>query len=288
MNRHIIDTTLFVTDLDGTLLDDCSRVTPEASSILNRLTDHGVKLTCATARTPATVTPLLSALKSDVPAIVMTGASMWDRQRLRYLSPSFMTPEVATEAAATCRIHGINPFIYTLSGSGNGPMEVYHNGTMTPAESRFVRERRHLELKRFVLGSPAGLAPYLEGTIMMFAMGPVDKIFAVADRLRDEIDCSVSAYIDIFGADTGILEVFQAGVSKAEAIKRLAADMGRERIVVFGDNLNDIPMMEIATESYAVAGALPQVKAAATASIGSNLNCAVPRHIATLCDIPLL
>lgn len=142
-------------------------------------------------------------------------------------------------------------------------------------------------LKHFVLDSPRGLEPYLEGTILMFAMGPVDKIFTVADKLRAGVDCSVSAYIDIFGADTGILEVFASGVSKAAAIKRLAARMGRERIVVFGDNLNDIPMMEIATESYAVDNALPEIKAIATATIDSNLTGAVPRHIATLCDIPL-
>lgn len=286
MNKALIDSTLFVSDLDGTLLDDCSRVSPETASMLNRLIAEGVKFTCATARTPATVTPLLSAIKSDVPSIVMTGASLWDRHRLSYISPRLMDRDVAREVVAIARENGINPFIYTLGGD-DCRMMVYHNGLMSRGEQRFVDERRHLDLKHFVLDSPRGLEPYLEGTILMFAMGPVDKIFTVAAKLRGGVDCSVSAYIDIFGPSTGILEVFGSGISKAAAIKQLAAGMGRERIVVFGDNLNDIPMMEIATESYAVANALPEVKAAATATIGSNLHSAVPRHIATLCDIPL-
>lgn len=51
--------TLFVTDLDGTLLGSDSRVSTRSAQLLADLTEAGVMITAATARTPATVDPLL-------------------------------------------------------------------------------------------------------------------------------------------------------------------------------------------------------------------------------------
>lgn len=281
--RHIRDT-LYVTDLDGTLLDDCGRVSPRAIRILNALIDRGVMFTCATARTPATVQPLLRALHHSIPAVVMTGASMWNLNRQRYISPQLLPAAAAEAVARICREAGINPFIYVLD-EREAHLTVYHNGACTRGEQRFIDERRHLPLKRFCLDSKLGLEPYIPGTILIFAMGPKDVVFEAAERVRATVDCSVSAYVDIFGEDTGILEVYHPGVSKAATIQALASKLGVKRIVAFGDNLNDIPMMRIADEAYAVANALPEVKAVATEVIGSNLTDAVPRKIASLCGL---
>jgi hydroxymethylpyrimidine pyrophosphatase-like HAD family hydrolase len=54
---------------------------------------------------------------------------------------------------------------------------------------------------------------------------------------------------------------------------------GADRLVVFGDNNNDLPMFRIADESYAVSNAIPAVLAAATGVIGSHDNDVVARWI---------
>lgn len=56
--------------------------------------------------------------------------------------------------------------------------------------------------------------------------------------------------------------------------------LGAERLVVFGDNHNDLPMFEVADESYAVSNAVPAVLEAATGVIGSNDEDAVACWIA--------
>jgi hypothetical protein len=66
------------------------------------------------------------------------------------------------------------------------------------------------------------------------------------------------------------MDVYCAGCSKAVAIKDVAEELGADRIVVFGDNLNDLPMMRVADLSVAVENALPQVKAEADIVIGPN------------------
>lgn len=116
-------------------------------------------------------------------------------------------------------------------------------------------------------------------TMLLFAMGPRERIFAAADKIRALRICSVSAFTDIFGEDTGILELFAPGVSKASAVQALKSQTGADRLIVYGDNLNDLPMMAVADESVAVANALPEVKAAATRVIGPNTADAVARDI---------
>ena len=74
-------------------------------------------------------------------------------------------------------------------------------------------------------------------------------------------------------------EVFAPGISKAAAVKRLAHDCAADRVVVFGDNLNDLSMMEIADVSVAVGNALPEVKRRADVVIGRNDEDAVARFI---------
>lgn len=47
-------------------------------------------------------------------------------------------------------------------------------------------------------------------------------------------------------------------------------EMGCDRIVVFGDSVNDISMFEIADEAYAVENAIDELKEKATSVIDSN------------------
>ena len=58
--------------------------------------------------------------------------------------------------------------------------------------------------------------------------------------------------------------------SKSQAIIQLKTLLGCDRLVVFGDGINDLDMFRIADEAYAVENAVPELKAAATAVIGSN------------------
>ena len=46
--------------------------------------------------------------------------------------------------------------------------------------------------------------------------------------------------------------------------------LGCGRLVVFGDGINDMDMFKIADESYAVENAVPELKAIASGTIGSN------------------
>lgn len=271
---------LFVSDMDGTLLDDCSRVSPETARILSWLGERGVMFTVATARTPATVEPLLRNTFTTLPAIVMTGAAMWNRQLQSYESRHLMDTATSEGVLNKCLGHGIHPFLYRFAEGEEGLLRVYHSRRCTSKEREFIDDRRHLPLKRFHLVDDSAVSEMpTDNVILYFAIGEREAIYEAANILRAQYDCSVSSYPDIFNQRIGIMEVFAPGVSKGRAVKELAAKAGADRVTVFGDNLNDIAMMESADRSIAVANAQPKVIQTADETIGPNTADSVARYI---------
>ena len=90
-------------------------------------------------------------------------------------------------------------------------------------------------------------------------------------RVMDE-----DAHFDIMG---WLSDIYMEGTTKALAIEQVKAATGAERVVVFGDNLNDIPMMRAADWSVAVENAYSEVKLAASEVIGLNTDDAVVKWI---------
>lgn len=277
--------TLYVTDLDGTLLGADSRLSPETVRMLNILAGAGVAVTPATARTPATVQQIFASVRQPecldaegkkvaVPSIVMTGAGLWDRGKVCFERCTLIPEEDAVRIRDIFEREALRPFVYCLSGDRF--LNVYHSESMSRREDSFYQERRHLTLKRFHLGQrPARW----DSVALFFAIGPVRIVEETTRELSGVTACAAAWYPDINMPDTGLIDLYAPGVSKAGAVRELAAALGAERIVVFGDNLNDLPMMRVADVAVAVENALPEVKEAADVVIGPNTADAVPRFI---------
>ncbi|MCM1483024.1 MAG: HAD family hydrolase [Muribaculaceae bacterium] len=273
---------LFITDLDGTLLDSDSRVPAESARILRSLSEDGAMIGVATARTPATVVPLLHDCGLRLPVIVFTGAAMWDMAHNRYVSMELLAADSVRMVSEACMRHGVGALRYTIAPDGV-MIHAYYNGPGGAApsakEQQFIDERRGLALKRFHINVPDGLTCAQDRTIMVFGIGATEAVKRVAAELTATGCYSVSCYPDIFDSSTSMIEVFAPGVSKAAAVKRLAAMTGAERVTVFGDNLNDLPMMEVADTAVAVSNAMEAVRLRADVVIGPNTDNAVARYI---------
>lgn len=274
--------TLYVTDLDGTLFDPTSSVSDESVKILNSLIDRGAMITYATARTPATVQPLLSRIRQAhtpsgraIPAIVMTGAAYWDRNPGEYVYTRFISREGTQLIREALAEENINAFEYTLGE--RGILNVYHSAKLTTREDNFYQERRHLTLKRFHLGQhPSDNEP----TVLFFGIASPEKAERLCSGLRRLGLCSPNWYLDIFNPGVALIDIYAPDCSKSFAVKDLADKLGCTRTVVFGDNLNDIPMLEVADLAVAMENADPAAKEAADVVIGPNTRPSVARFIA--------
>ena len=70
--------------------------------------------------------------------------------------------------------------------------------------------------------------------------------------------------------DKYLTNIVHSTLSKAKSLLKLKEDYVFDRLVVFGDSLNDISMFKIADESYAVSNARDELKELATQVIGYN------------------
>ena len=85
--------------------------------------------------------------------------------------------------------------------------------------------------------------------------------------LKDYYQCLFSK--DIYSQDWW-LEILPKKATKAHAILQLKEYLNCDKVVVFGDGLNDLSMFEIADESYAVENACRELKEKATGVIGHH------------------
>lgn len=269
--------TLYVSDLDGTLLNEQSVVSDRSKEILNDLTaNHNVMFSVATARTPATVESLLNGIGTSLPLIVMNGAAMWDSSSHRYVNAVSMRENAVQRICAIYENRGLHPFIYR---NHDGVLRAYHNSELLDAEKKFMKERMNSPYKNFVIGAD----PYSatgDDALIIFSMNRFERLKQVNDDIiASKIPCHTVCYHDIFNYEDGILEVYAPGVTKASAVTRLKKQVGANRVVVFGDNLNDMEMMRIADHCVSVGNAMEDVKKIADEIIGKNTDDSVARWI---------
>ena len=265
-----------MSDLDGTLLNEDSVLSGDTIAMLNRIIEElGGLFTVATARTPATVVPLMQQVHANLPFIVIGGSAMWNPVTCDYEHTRCIDDETVNAVSDVFDRHGLHPFIYRRHGS---LLYTHHCGSLSVQEERFVAARQHLPLKRFFLDDQH-YRHNADEALLIFAMNKYAVLKALATDLQAVSTCTVMLYHDIFDESEGYLEIFTAGTSKAGAIRDLARQVGADRVVVFGDNRNDIAMLQAADHSVAVVNAFPEVKAAASEVIGPNTADSVPRWI---------
>ena len=272
--------TLYVTDLDGTLLDASGKVSPLGKSLLNEAISEGAAFTVATARTPATVAPLLAGVDMRIPAIVMTGAAMWNPADGQYSNPRYLTPEAVKTLVDIYTSRGLGSFLYTLR---DDRIDIYHFGKMSPQEYEFMKLREGTPYKTFHIPPEDALHDGdlpVDNVILLFAMQEETLVCEVYDSIvAAGVSCNPLHYHDTYGPESELMEVFSPEATKGAALRRLSGDLEAKRIVVFGDQVNDIPMMREADLAVAVENAVPQVKEVADIIIGPNTDDAVARFI---------
>ena len=268
-----MDKTLYVTDLDGTLLNRQDRVSPFSISTINNLVENGMLFTYATARSLVSASKVTEGLSTNIPVIAYNGAFIIQPSTGEILSSEGFTEEERALVRDVLNTHGISPLVYSFV---NGVEKV---SWIPQNENDGIR--RYLSLRQ---GDPrfrpvAGKDALYEGEMFYFTcigekeeLQPVYEFFANDSRYR----CTIQQ--ELYRPEYWC-EIMPAKASKANAIRRLKEMWGCTRVVSFGDAVNDLPMFEISDECYAVSNAVDELKAVATGIIESNEEDGVARWL---------
>ncbi|MFC5530659.1 HAD family hydrolase [Cohnella yongneupensis] len=269
--------TLYVSDMDGTLLNDDQQINPESVRILNRLIDEGVRFTVATARSYESARALLAGLNLQLPGIFINGVFITELQSGRALESHYLSGELGRKIAGRYLEAGLNPVVYTVNSEGKS--RVYYRGVFNQSEEYYFTDRLKRESDRFQLVDDY-VACLTEKIIAVNAIETPDRLEAVYGELSGLGGCICHYGPDIYAPGYHWLEVSSERATKKQATQRLKEIFRFDKLVCFGDNLNDLSMFEAADECYAVSNAHESVKLAATGVIGSNNDDGVAKFLA--------
>ena len=256
---------LFVTDLDGTLINKDRQVTKKSEEIINELIKSGMNFTVATARTPATAVEILQNLDLKLPVALMNGVLIYDTKELKYIDIKDINIESTYKILDIFEKYNKNPLVY---GIVDNHLWVYHKEFEHAYEYNFYKERADKELKTFVKISNYKESVLKSSIINFVAFDEYEKIKSIAEEIEKIEGINVNYYKDVY-EDCYFLEAYSSEACKANGIKYLSKYINYKNVICFGDNLNDIPMFELANEAYATANATEEVKKIATGVIGS-------------------
>lgn len=256
---------LFVTDLDGTLINSKREVPKRSLEILNKLIEKGVNFTVATARTPATAVEILQNLNLKLPVALMNGVLIYDTKELKYIDIKGIEKETVNKVLDVFKTHNKNPLVYSVK---DNHLWVYHKEFENVYEYNFYKERADKKLKTFVKVEDYDGSLSDSNVINFVAFDNYEKIKAIAEKIKCIEGITVNYYKDVY-EDCYFLEAYSSEASKANGIKYLSKYIEYSKVICFGDNLNDIHMFELANEAYATANATEEIKKIATDVIGS-------------------
>ncbi|SES36747.1 Cof-type HAD-IIB family hydrolase [Salipaludibacillus aurantiacus] len=247
---------LFVTDVDGTLLNTEGRISQETKQMVNQIRQQGMDLTLATGRDPRTCQWIIEELDIIQPIITHNGASIYDPVKKTYLHYQTFDSEELSEAMKFCKKRDIYFHILTKE-------KILIEKQFVPIYEKYFPEV-------FDLSIHSNLAEVNQPIVKMALAMPESDVPSVWSNLEQQFP----GWYIVAGGEQGI-DIHRKAVNKGEGLKKLSKmlDIKLEDIVTFGNYYNDLELLEVAGTGVAVENAPEKVKNAAdrtTASCGDS------------------
>jgi Cof subfamily protein (haloacid dehalogenase superfamily) len=256
-------TRMVATDLDGTLLRSDGTVSERSRAALRAAADAGLVVAFVTGRPPRWLDVLAESTGYVGVAVGANGAVLYDVTEERIISAHLLEPAVMADIATAIRAEYPNVHFAIEYGEGFAAEPEYvHDWEINPPYDR--------------RGEP--IAEPLIADLATITAEPAVKL--LAKDHNPEADAFLAAATAIVGdratvthsSSMGLLEISAYGVTKATGLAQLAERHGvaPHEVLAVGDMPNDLPMLQWAGRSYAVANAHPSVLEVADEVIGSN------------------
>jgi len=256
---------LIVFDLDGTLLNDASQISPFTKETLALMADRDIAYTLATGRTLHSAQDIIAGHGFHLPHIYSNGVITWDPKIETLSLENLLTVAEAVQIMEATLSQGITPFITSVDQNNNH--FIYHPAVAHEAEKRL--------LKTFHIRPSANVLPIekmsSDAQITNISMlGSGEDVDAIEQRLSDKPNLISYSGPAIEGNGLKWMDIHHSNANKGTAVKQLKEKIGASHVICFGDNDNDLSMFALADECYAPANANDKVKAVASKVIGHH------------------
>lgn len=291
---------LYVSDLDGTLLNGDALLNEDVPERLNCLIDKGICFTVATARTYATVNSIMKDVNLTCPMILMNGVMIYDPVKKSCIHAEIIERDSVEYILKGRKKFGVTGFAYALSpeisedhlkseetsvtssvgrvGKSGRKMATYYEKIATKHMEKFYTKRRDLYHKPF--SKVERLEDISGEDIIYFSICYEEEVLRpFYEYLKKDERLNLNFYKDVYGDGLWYLEISHKNASKYYGIQKLRKLLHPAAITGMGDNLNDIPLFEACDRSCAVGNAHKEVKERADYILDTNLNAGVVKFL---------
>lgn len=258
--------TLFVSDLDGTLLNSNDRISEYSTSVINSLIEKGMYFTYATARSLTSASIVSEGLITNIPVIVYNGTFIINAKSDEIISSTTFTRQERKYIINLLAKHKIFPIVYSFI---NGIEKVsWTHGKENYGINNYLNKRKG-DIR---LNPVSNIYHLYDGKVFYFTcIGEKEELMPIYQELKESEHYNCVFQQELYCKEYWC-EIMPKNATKANAIKKLQKLLDCDRIISFGDAINDIPMFKISDECYAVKNATEELKSIATGIIESNEN----------------
>lgn len=245
---------LVAADMDGTLLDSDKRLSPRLFPVIRELAKREVRFAVSSGRQYYTLLGDFPGMEEELIFLAENGGMVFDGPRNLFVSEldGESVREIIRRVRATKGVEvvlcGVNGAYIEASGQPflDNVRMYYARRELVPDLLEAMRRDRICKLAVF---DPSGAE-----------RGAYPMLMEYGDRFN--VNLAGLTWVDLMAP----------GVSKGSAVRQLQQLWGirPEDCYAFGDYLNDLTMMEVCGQSYAMANAHPDLKAVCRFEAKSN------------------
>jgi len=270
---------LYISDLDGTLLNRESRLSDATERMLRHLLMDGLDFTIATLRSVSSVLPIFHNITLNLPIIELNGAFITDLNTGEKLEINPLDTTARFPLYEALTESGMSPIILTHRDMAdklcfgeitNAGIEHYYANRVTHEDPRV---HTYTDASELTADQWVGVTVIDKFDILTDCRNKLELMFheAINVNLTESIQTPEFVWMTISSAEA----------TKAHAIKSLQERFGFQEhaVVSFGDQLIDVPMFRISDLAIAVQNAPEEVKNAAGQIIGAHDTDAVAKYL---------
>lgn len=260
-------------DLDGTLLTSKKQLLPESIAAINKAQQLGIQILIATGRHHSAILPIYQALSLTSPLICCNGAYLYDYQNKQVIEGEAMTRYQADIILDLIHEANIDPLLYADDNMYYCRPTQHVLRTQSWGQ-QFAEHLRPSLVQVDEMRTVVQQADYL----WKFALCDHDT-----NKLKQLVNMAMQATeVSCEWSWQDQVDITRKGNSKGNRLTSwvTAQSMNMQQVMAFGDNYNDISMLEAAGLGIAMGNATLDIKQRAQIIAGNNDSPAIAEMIA--------
>ncbi len=273
------DKVIYVSDLDGTLLDDDGEISVYSRENLTKLLNDGVNFTVASARSIVSLQQTLRGIPFRLPVIGINGAFISDFATGKHLVINDMRDDLLEAVYGYITRYNCMPFVSTFNGDEdklyyqtlpNDGMQWYFDNRRLAGDRRLCKVKRLRDV-------------FVDDVVAFTVINTRQQLVNLATKMMEDFSDELQMHFfeNPYSPPWHWLTIHDKKACKAVAVQELLSYSGFELkdLVVFGDNLNDVNMFKMSPNSVAVSNSSEQIKKLATEVIGNSHEDSVIKYV---------